>query len=51
MAQQFLKIIVSNYGILKRIISNRDKLFTIKFWTTFTDLVGIDHKMTTVYHL
>lgn len=31
MAQQFLKVIVSNYGILKRIILDRDKLFTTKF--------------------
>ena len=50
MAQQFLKTIVSNHGIPKRITSDRDKLFMTKFWTTFTNLVGIDHKMTTAYH-
>ena len=31
MAQQFLKTIVLNHGTPKRIISNRDKLFTTKF--------------------
>ena len=31
MAHQFLKIIVSNHGIPKRITSDRDKLFMTKF--------------------
>ena len=51
MAQQFLKTIISNHGILKRIASNKDRLFATKFWTIFIDLVRINHKMTTAYHL
>ena len=43
MAHQFLKVIVSNHGVPKKIILDRDKLFTIKFWTIFTNLIGIDH--------
>ena len=43
MAHQFLKVIISNHGIPKRVTSDRDKLFTTKFWTTLTNLMGIDH--------
>lgn len=50
MAHQFLKVIVSNHGVLKRIILDRDKLFMTKFWMTLTNLMGIDHKLTTAYH-
>ena len=50
MAHQFLKVIVSNHGVLKRITLDRDKLFTIKFWMTLTNLMGINHRLTTAYH-
>ena len=50
MAHQFLKIIVSNHGVLKRITSDRDKLFMIKFWTTLINLMGINHQLTMAYH-
>jgi hypothetical protein len=32
LAYVFNKHIIGNHGILKRIISNRDKLFTSRFW-------------------
>ena len=43
MTHQFLKVIVSNHGVPKRITSDRDKLFTTKFWMTLTNLMGINH--------
>ena len=43
MAHQFLKVVVSNHGIPKRVTSDRDKLFIIKFWMTLTNLMGIDY--------
>ena len=43
MAHQFLKVIVSNYRIPKRIILNRDKLFMTKFWTILINLMGIKY--------
>jgi hypothetical protein len=30
----FLKIVICNHGLLEEIISDRDKLFTSKFWTS-----------------
>ena len=50
MAHQFLKVIISNHGVSKRITSDKDKLFTTKFWTILTNLMGIDHRLTTAYH-
>ena len=43
MAHQFLKVIISNHGVPKRITSDRDKLFITKFWTTLANLMGINH--------
>ena len=50
MAHQFLEAIVSNHGVPKRITLDRDKLFMIRFWMTLTNLMGIDHWLTTAYH-
>jgi hypothetical protein len=33
----FNRNVIANYGILKEIISNRDKLFTSKFWKLLID--------------
>jgi hypothetical protein len=33
----FNKHIIGNYGISKKIISDRDKLFTLKFWKSLAD--------------
>ena len=38
------------YGMPEKITSNRDKLFTLKFWQSLTDLIDIDQKLTTAYH-
>ncbi|BAE56502.1 unnamed protein product [Aspergillus oryzae RIB40] len=39
-----------HHGMPKKITSDRDKLFTSKFWQSLTDLMGIDQKLTTAYH-
>ena len=49
MAWLFLKVIITNHGIPKQITSDRDKLFTSKFWNTLTKLLGVDHRLTTAY--
>ena len=45
-----MEAIISNYGVPKRITSDRDKLFTIRFWMTLINLMGINHRLTTAYH-
>jgi len=42
--------IITNHGMPKYITSDRDKLFTSKFWKSLTDLMGIDHRLSTAYH-
>jgi hypothetical protein len=34
LAYTFLKIVIYNYSLLEEIISDRDKLFISKFWTS-----------------
>jgi hypothetical protein len=46
----FNKHIIGNYGISKKIISNRDKLFTSRFWKSLADQLGIYYKMFTGYY-
>jgi len=45
-----LQELVSNHGLSKEFITNRDKLFTSKFWETLTAELRINHKMLTAYH-
>ena len=45
-----LKEIVSNYGILQSIISERNKLLTSKFWNTWTRQLDTKVKLFTAYH-
>jgi hypothetical protein len=37
LAYVFNKYIIGNHGISKKIISNRDKLFTLRFWKFLMD--------------
>jgi hypothetical protein len=46
----FMGHIIINHGVPKYITSDRDKLFTSKFWASLTDLMGIERKLTTAYH-
>jgi hypothetical protein len=41
----FLKIIIINHGTPKKIISNKNKFFILKFWTIFIILLGIKKKL------
>ncbi len=45
-----LQELVSNHGLSKEFIINRDKLFTSKFWEMLTAELRIKHKMSTTYH-
>jgi len=42
--------LVSNHRLSKEFITDRDKLFTSKFWETLTAELEINHKMLTAYH-
>jgi len=50
LAYTILRELVSNHGLSKEFITDRDKLFTSKFWETLTAELGIKHKMSTAYH-
>jgi transposase InsO family protein len=41
---------IVNHGMPRYIISDRDKLFTSKFWQSLTDLMGIEQRLTTAYY-
>ena len=49
-AQQFLDSWYCENGLPLHIISDRDKLFTSKFWTQLHKLTGIKLKMSSAYH-
>ncbi len=44
-------MIVANHELSDEIISNRDKLFTSKFWKFLMNQLEIHHKLSTAYHL
>ena len=46
----FLRMIVANHELSDEIISNRDKLFTSKFWKFLMNQLEIHHKLSTAYH-
>jgi len=50
LAYTILQELVSNHGLSKEFITDRDKLFTSKFWKTLTAELRINHKMLTAYH-
>jgi len=45
-----LQELISNHKLSKEFITDRDKLFTSKFWETLTAELRINHKMLTTYH-
>jgi len=45
-----LQELINNHGLSKKFITNRDKLFTSKFWETLTAELEINHKMLMTYH-
>jgi hypothetical protein len=50
LAHLLFTYIITNHGMPKYITSDQDKLFTLKFWKSLTDLMGIDHWLSTAYH-
>ena len=50
LAKVILKEIIANHGIPQSIISDRDKLFTSKFWNTWTQQLSTKVKLLTAYH-
>jgi transposase InsO family protein len=42
--------LINNHRLSKEFITDRDKLFTSKFWETLTAELRINHKMSTAYH-
>jgi hypothetical protein len=46
----FNKHIIGNHGIPKRIINNRNKLFTSRFWKSLINQLGTYYKMLTDYY-
>jgi hypothetical protein len=51
LAYIFLRIVASIYSIPIEIISDRDKLFTSKFWQILIALLGIKRKLSIVFYL
>jgi hypothetical protein len=51
LAYIFLRRIVANYGLPKEIISDRDKLFTSKFWQSLTAKIRTRAKLSIIFHL
>lgn len=50
LAYSFLRTVVSQHGIPEEIISDRDKLFTSKFWKSLMAQLGANHKLSTAFH-
>jgi hypothetical protein len=51
LAYIFLRRIVANHGLLRKIILDRDKLFILKFWQALTAKIRIRTKLSIVFHL
>lgn len=50
LAYTFLRTVLANHGLPDEIISDRDKLFTSRFWTTLMSLLGVKLKLSTAFH-
>nr|GFC01403.1 reverse transcriptase domain-containing protein [Tanacetum cinerariifolium] len=50
LAQQYLKEIVCWHGVPMSIISDRDSLFTLRFWETLQEALGTQLNLSTAYH-
>ena len=49
-ADIFLRVIVACHGMPKKIISNRDSRFPLKFWRARVARMGYDHAISLAYH-
>jgi hypothetical protein len=50
LAYTFLRRIVANHRLLRKIILDRNKLFILKFWQALTAKIGIKIKLSTVFY-
>ncbi|TDZ13344.1 Transposon Tf2-9 polyprotein [Colletotrichum orbiculare MAFF 240422] len=50
LAYVFLRTIVSQHGLPQEIVSDRDKLFTSKFWKSLISQLGAKHRLSTAFH-
>jgi hypothetical protein len=50
LAYTFLRVVIAHHGLPEEIISDRDKLFTSKFWRSLMALLGANHKLSTAFH-
>ena len=46
----FLRVIENQHELSEEIISDRDRLFTFRFWKSLIQQIEIKHKLSTVYH-
>ena len=50
LASIFLKEVVLRHRLPKEILSDKDKLFTLKFWTALTAELGAKRKMSIIFY-
>nr|GEX23305.1 putative reverse transcriptase domain-containing protein [Tanacetum cinerariifolium] len=50
LAQLYLKEIICRHGVLVSIISDKDSLFTSRFWETLQNTLGTQLNLSTTYH-
>lgn len=50
LAYTMLRNVICQHGLPDEIISDRDKLFTAKFWQSLMTRLGVRHKLSTAYH-
>jgi transposase InsO family protein len=50
LAYAFHRYVVADHGVPEEVISDRDKLFTSKFWAALAVYIGMKRKLTTAFH-
>jgi transposase InsO family protein len=50
LAYVFHRYVVADHGVLEEVISDRDKLFTSKFWAALAVYIGMKRKLTTAFY-
>jgi len=51
LAYTFLRIVLANHGLPEELVSDRDRLFTSRFWQSLTRQLGAKHKLSTIAYL
>jgi hypothetical protein len=51
MGYAFSKEVVKRHRLLAKLIIDKDKLFTSKYWTSMIAQWGVNYKLSTAYHL